>query len=426
MASSIPGAAGELQGAGRGLARSEESWETPVDHEGPIGKQQLIMNDLKVFKLDKVESYDVDLSPQVVRALSIVDTLLSKSDRRAQCIEVFKSLATQFISDITDEELHNVIHDYVLSRGVVCVVDSIYVGKLSTGVMLETDLVEASDGHGKVPHIYFDAFLASHDRGERQLYLHLVKILHELCHVLTPGLIRLSLIKRPSVGCGISAIASPTTPADLKKLPPRFATPETIGPICSGRGDSGSGFEDAALGGRVLLDADNMKAPFAHELRLKTLPYPQFPPTMAGNDSLRIIPDKYVTDIVAQWTAWQEKGGKIPSLAIPFSGFVLLRHAQFPSLEAAQQHYNKKRKSVPEPAPAERTSKRYKKSHTEGEEQEAASQSSEEDSCDIHRYMMGANEDDEDLELEQEGSVITGGIGAHQLEEMKRRPFLRF
>lgn len=62
------------------------------------------MNDLKVFKLDKVESYDVDLSPQVVRALSFVDTLLSESDRKEQRIEVFKSLATQFISDITDEE----------------------------------------------------------------------------------------------------------------------------------------------------------------------------------------------------------------------------------------------------------------------------------------------------------------------------------
>lgn len=357
-------------------------------------------------------------------ALSIVDTLLSRTDRKEQCIQVFQSLATQFVPDITDEELYEVIDDYILSRGVVCVVDSIYVGKLSTGAMMQTEWVEASDG--KVPYIYFDAFLASHDRGERQLYLHLVKILHALCRVLTPGLIRLSMIGRPIVESSNSAVTSPTSPAEVEKFPPRFAIPETIGSICSGRGNAGCGFEDAALGGCVLLDADHIKAPFAHELRLKTLPYPQYSPTMAGNYSLRIIPDEYVTDIVAQWTAWLEHGGKIPSLAIPFGDFVLLKYARFPSLEAAEQHYNKKRRRLAEPTPAERTSKRCKKPHAEGEELDAAFQSSEEDTCNMNRYMMGANEDDEDLEQEQEGSVVMGGIGAHQLEEMTRRPFLRF
>lgn len=92
------------------------------------------------------------------------------------------------------------------------------------------------EGDEKVPYIFFDAFLASHDRGDRQLFLHLVKILHELCHVLTPGLIRLSQMSNSSV-----------SPANVPKFPPRFATPEKIGPICSGRGDSGSGFEDVVI-----------------------------------------------------------------------------------------------------------------------------------------------------------------------------------
>lgn len=364
--------------------------------------------DLKFFKLDKVQSYDVDLSPQVVSALTIVDTILSKKE---ECIQVFKPLATQFFPSITDNQLYEVINDYILSPKVVCVVDSIFVGKLSTGAMMQMSLVGA--GGEKVPHIYFDAFLASHDRGDRQLYLHLVKILHELCHVLTPGLIRLSQMSN-----------SFSSPAAVPKFPPRFVTPEQIGPICSGRGDSGSGFEDMALGGRVLLDADNMKAPFAHNLRLKTLPYPQYPPTMAGNDSLRIIPDSYVTDIVGQWTAWLDHGGTMPPLAIPVAGLQVLRHAQFQNLEAAELHYNKKMKKPVDQIPAERASKRQKKSHAEGEELEASSQSSEEEPYCFNRYVMGANEDDDDLE--QEGSVITGGIGAHQLEEMKKDPFLRF
>lgn len=111
-------------------------------------------------------------------------------------------------------------------------------------------------------------------------------------------------------------------------------------------------------------------------------------------------------------------------LAIPVAGLVVLRQAQFQNVEAAELYYSKKGKKPANQTPAERASKRQKKSHAEGEELDAISQSSEEDPYCFNRYVMGANEDDDDLE--QEGSVITGGIGAQQLEEMKKDPFLRF
>ena len=374
--------------------------------------KNMSITDLNTFRLDKDLSYDLDLSLQVVRALSIVDTLLSK---KVECIDVFKPLAIQFVPQITDEELYTVINDYILSPGVVCVIDSIYVGKLSTGAIMHMDLV--GEGEFRVPYIYFDAFLAIQDRGNRQLYLHLVKILHELCHVLTPGLIRLSQIINTTVSTG-----SGTPPADLPKFPPRFATPEKIGPICFGRGNSGCGFEDAALGGRLVVDANYMKAPFAHPLQLKKLPYPQFPPTPTGNDSLSIIPDEYVADIVTQWMDWLEHGGKIPLLKIPLEGLTVIKLMKFVSPEEAKLHFDKRgeRQMAAKQTPAERASKRHKKNRAE-----------EEDTCSINtshyynKYLMGANEDDEEF-YAQEQSVITGGINAQQLEAMEKDPFLRY
>lgn len=113
---------------------------------------------------------------------------------------------------------------------------------------------------------------------------------------------------------------------------------------------------------------------------------------------------------------WLEHGGKIPSLKIPLEGLTVIKLMKFVSPEEAKLFFDKRgeRKMTAKQTPAERASKRHKKTRAE-----------EEDTCNINtfhyynKYLMGANEDDEEFYAQQQ-SIITGGINAQQLEAMEK------
>lgn len=101
------------------------------------------------------------------------------------------------------------------------------------------------------PVIYFDMFFATGNFGVRQEFLHVVKILHEIAHIFTPLL--MNYVYHPGGVC------------DGKK----WTTPQNIGTIRTGKGDSGSAFEELVLGGRVLPHHEFVRRPYQQMLQLR-------------------------------------------------------------------------------------------------------------------------------------------------------------
>lgn len=385
-------------------------------------------------------SMDVDFSNQVLKAIELMEKLLLDQQL---LLNLFRPIAQLFVNDITDPELLTILQDYILNDGVNILVEQFYfTEKVHSSAIMKTcyhSFVCNGASGPKLPYVIFDAYLASFDRGNRQCYLHFVKLLHELTHVLTPGFVRLSISRK-------------TEPyPSLPKLPRGFTTPTKIGPIAKGKGDAGSGFEDIVFGGRVLLDLSDSRRPYERELQLKVLPYPDLPPTSKGNDSIYVIKDEYVNEIIQSLDIWFNANGPFPSLKIPETSLSVVKLLKFPSRDVALNHFQKNDVFTEEQAPKVDVRKRLftaLPTNESARENERLAHSSGQhysdyDIQDIQgggedeavlfdpvvgkiSLTLGGNEDDEELEDEGFSSVLHGGISKEQLQYLENHPYERF
>jgi hypothetical protein len=215
------------------------------------------------------DSMDIRFSPQVLRALKILQTHFFNETSIMKLNQLFMPVARKFVPSITEKQLNPIIDEYLLANGFFLAVDQLFFVDFPKNSSYTQMLYPSTCSREFVskPTISLDAFLASGEGGERQCYFHFIKILRECANILTPGFIRLST----ALESGSSYDAVDCFPTDWQsQIPP------TIGPqIFSKRfvGDAGNAFEDTVFGGRVIIDSVNSRKPFKSYLLLKTLQF---------------------------------------------------------------------------------------------------------------------------------------------------------
>ena len=84
-----------------------------------------VLKDTK-FTLDVPESMRIIISPQVIKAISIVNKIIYNLN---SCKQIFKELSIVFVNDITDKELEEIIIEYIHLKGCDVFFDKIYLVK---------------------------------------------------------------------------------------------------------------------------------------------------------------------------------------------------------------------------------------------------------------------------------------------------------
>ena len=255
------------------------------------------------MELDENLSLGIALSPSVVEAQAMVTKLMK--DQRA-VIALFGGVSRLVVADITEEEIMMLFGDTFLNGCSYCV------DRLPNALMMCSPYPNVSKRVTR-PVLYYDCFFACVQPADqvaynRQMYLHIVKELHELSHGLTPALMRLFASRK-------SNISYRDTPLKKAKTPPK------IGQLHARQGDMGNGLEEDVFGGRIIPHPEFLLKPFAAPLCLRTAIDTN---KIADNNNCQIvvINDDYITRILGAVRSWQPGSAPVNFL-VPFSACVV-------------------------------------------------------------------------------------------------------
>lgn len=232
-----------------------------------------------------MESADIEFSPQVLRAIELAQKIFSSP---TAVISLFREFSDFIVTpSLSNDELYAAAQRAFIDKGVDVIVDQLYyIRDPHNSAFMQCE--PFAPGR---PTIVFDCFLCSGNFGLRQLYFHLIKIIHEYTYLLIQEILRLNDAKSKNSDLNPEAT---------------FTTPAKCGPITERKGDAGSGWEEIKLGGRVFLNSVNLKRPFQSQLILKTRPFPEYPPDMKLNTDLYWISDQFIANFIEALSNWKE------------------------------------------------------------------------------------------------------------------------
>lgn len=337
------------------------------------------------------DSYDTDLSASMKRALSIAFKLLQSSEAKVQ---LYSEFLKKFKPDITIESIQSIL-DKVAERGF-----DVKFEILKNALMMCSPFPNSLDPQLLRPVMYFDVFLVSNDRGNRQTYLHVIKILHEYAHMLIPSILNL---------CSEGSSTN------------KFSTPIHIGQVNKTPGDCGSGLEDIVIGGKVTPHRNYLKQPYRQMLTLRKIPYQELPPSLKGNMICYHIKDEYIDHILNVLENWEY--GELPSLYIPEDGLQLEVSYIAGSIEEARKLIFGTTNTVSN-AISSRMSKRQRPVNTKNSNNDAIEDldlESFKESFIHHGDEVVDIEDDEEQVLDDNiGSITGGSFNAWELKMMQK------
>ena len=245
----------------------------------------------------------------VLRAIEEFKRILGRDD----AFKLYIPLAKQFNSNITNDAVERIFKQ-AKDRGF-----DVFLEPLVKSVMQALPYPNARHPALQKPVLFFDttfAFVVCDCEiiENRQEYLHLLKLLHEFGHILTPGLIE---SKGEINAMEVVRNADEAFKKDGKKAREAFAvlldTPENLGTVVKGHGyagDCGTEWEELECGGRVV--TEDCPMPLAHELLLKRRRKRDQRPIHTNVITYRIS-DEYISGFLATLRS----SGDLPSFKIP-------------------------------------------------------------------------------------------------------------
>ena len=232
---------------------------------------------------------------------------------RDDAFKLYIPLAKQFNSSITNDAVERIFKQ-AKDRGF-----DVFLEPLVKSVMRALPYPNARHPALQKPILFFDTAFAfvvcnSEIRENRQEYLHLLKLFHEIGNILTPGLIE---SKGEINAMQVVRDADEAFKKDGKKAREAVAvlldTPEKLGTVVKGNcyvGDCGTEWEELECGGRVV--TEDCPMPMAHELLLKRRKERDQRPTRTNVITYRVS-DEYISGFLATLRSSDD----LPSFKIP-------------------------------------------------------------------------------------------------------------
>lgn len=235
------------------------------------------------------------IAPSVLRAVGIVNKWIYN---REAALEIFRNLALDIVPNIDDDELDGVISNAIREGGVDVQFDSM-TNKLMQIAVVPNAVVKTLKRHV----IFFNTKLVTVQSlatesilNDRQEFLHVVKLIHEYSHALSPHLFALAKSRYSSL------------PSEVKPI----TTPDRYGVLAPGKEDMGSHWEEKTFGGRIIpQNRFRWLSPFHQPLQLKVRPDSKFPPHDEYNIRLQDISDEFIGSFLQCCRTWNE-GQSLP------------------------------------------------------------------------------------------------------------------